>query len=123
MAPNKTAPAKARKKALSKSGKAPAKAGKKAVKFIKTAAKKTVKKAAKKVAGKVVRAAAKVMKAAVPPAPSPNTVFIPNVKVGLPFLRKGVPAEMFTALRQKVIREAGFDFLSVFGDMMRPRNF
>jgi peptidoglycan hydrolase-like protein with peptidoglycan-binding domain len=29
---------------------------------------------------------------------------------------------MFTALRKKVIREAGFDFLTVFGDMMRPRS-
>ncbi len=40
----------------------------------------------------------------------------------MPFLRKGVPAEMFTALREKVKREAGFDFLSIFGDIMRPRN-
>jgi hypothetical protein len=39
----------------------------------------------------------------------------------MPFLRKGAPATMFTVLRNKVIREVGFDFLSVFGDMMRPR--
>jgi hypothetical protein len=58
-----------------------------------------------------------------PKAPSPNTVFIKDVTVGMPFLRKGVPADMFSALRKKVIREAGFDFLSVFGDMMRARNF
>jgi hypothetical protein len=30
---------------------------------------------------------------------------------------------MFAALRQKVISEAGFDFLSNFGDMMRPKNY
>jgi hypothetical protein len=58
-----------------------------------------------------------------PKAPSPNTVFIKDVTVGMPFLRKGVPADMFAALREKVIREAGFDFLSVFGDMMRGRSF
>jgi hypothetical protein len=58
-----------------------------------------------------------------PKAPSPNTVFIEDVTVGMPFLRKGTPADMFLALRRKVIREAGFDFLSVFGDMMRARNF
>lgn len=57
-----------------------------------------------------------------PKAPSPHAVFIENVVVGMPFLREGQPAEMFVALRKKVIREAGFDFLSVFGDMMRPRN-
>ena len=59
-----------------------------------------------------------------PPAPpSPNTTFIPNVDVGLPYLRHGKPAEMFEVLRAKIIREAGFDFLSSFGDMMRGRNF
>jgi hypothetical protein len=57
-----------------------------------------------------------------PKAPSPNTVLIENVTVGMPFLRKGSPAKVFSTLRQKVIREAGFDFLSIFGDMMRPRN-
>jgi hypothetical protein len=41
----------------------------------------------------------------------------------MPFLRKGAPATMFTVLRNKVKREAGFDFLSVFGDMMRRRDF
>jgi len=30
---------------------------------------------------------------------------------------------MFTALREKIITAAGFDFLSSFGDMMRPQNF
>ena len=59
-----------------------------------------------------------------PKSPSPNTVLIENVnKEVMPFLRKGAPATMFTVLRKKVIREAGFDFLSVFGDMMRPRHF
>ena len=57
-----------------------------------------------------------------PKAPSPNTVLIENITVGMPFLRKGSPAKVFSTLRQKVIREAGFDFLSIFGDMMRPRN-
>ncbi|HEX8069491.1 MAG TPA: peptidoglycan-binding domain-containing protein [Pyrinomonadaceae bacterium] len=59
-----------------------------------------------------------------PPAPpSPFAVHIPNVTVGMPFLRRGKPAEMFAALRAKIIKEAGFDFLSVFGDMMRGKNF
>ena len=58
-----------------------------------------------------------------PKNPSPNTVLIEKIEVGMPFLRKGAPATMFTVLRSKVIREAGFDFLSVFGDMMRARNF
>ena len=56
-----------------------------------------------------------------PPAPSPNTTLIPNIQVGLPYLRTGKPADMFTALREKIIRVAGFDFLSIFGDMMRPK--
>lgn len=58
-----------------------------------------------------------------PPAPSPHTTLIPNIDVGLPYLRTGKPADMFTALREKIINVAGFDFLSKFGDMMRPRNF
>lgn len=59
-----------------------------------------------------------------PPAPpSPHTTLIPNVDVGLPYLRSGKPAEMFAALREKIIKEAGFDFLSIFGDMMRHQNF
>jgi hypothetical protein len=57
------------------------------------------------------------------PPPSPNTVLIPNVTAGLPYLRRGKPAEMFTTLRNKIINEAGFDFLNTFGDMMRPRGF
>lgn len=56
-----------------------------------------------------------------PKAPSPNVILVEKAEVGMPFLRKGVPFETFTALRGKVIREAGFDFLSKFGDMMRPR--
>jgi Putative peptidoglycan binding domain len=58
-----------------------------------------------------------------PKQPSANTVLIENIAVGMPFLRIGAPATMFTVLRNKVIREAGFDFLSIFGDMMRARNF
>src|SRR5262245_19104226 len=57
------------------------------------------------------------------PPPSPNTTQIPDIDVGLPFLRTGRPAERFTALRKKIITAAGFDFLSIFGDMMRPKNF
>jgi hypothetical protein len=60
----------------------------------------------------------------VPPKnPSPNTMLIENITVGMPFLRKGAPATMFGVLRKKVIKEAGLDFLSIFGDMMRGRNF
>lgn len=59
-----------------------------------------------------------------PPAPpSPRTTLIPDIDVGLPYLRSGKPADMFAALREKIIKEAGFDFLSSFGDMMRNRNF
>jgi hypothetical protein len=58
-----------------------------------------------------------------PSAPSENTTLIANVQVGLPYLRKGKPAEVFTALRDKIIKAAGFDFLSIFGDMMRPKGF
>jgi hypothetical protein len=58
-----------------------------------------------------------------PPAPSPQTTLISNIEVGLPYLRTGKPATMFTALREKIIKAAGFDFLSIFGDMMRPKNF
>ena len=57
-----------------------------------------------------------------PKPPSPNVEFM-DVKAGKPFLRKGVPADTFRALRQKVIGEAGFDFLDEFGDMMRSRTF
>lgn len=57
------------------------------------------------------------------PPPSPNTTFIPNIDVGLPYLRSGRPSERFTLLRAKIIKAAGFDFLSRFGDMMRPKNF
>lgn len=57
-----------------------------------------------------------------PKAPSPQVEFM-NVAVGMPFLRKGVPAESFRALRQKVIDEAGFDFLKTCGDMMRSKGF
>lgn len=58
-----------------------------------------------------------------PSPPSPFAVHIPNITVGMPFLRRGKPADMFEILRSKIIKEAGFDFLSVFGDMMRPKNF
>jgi Putative peptidoglycan binding domain len=58
-----------------------------------------------------------------PPPPSPNTTLITNIQVGLPYLRTGKPADRFKALREKIIKVAGFDFLSIFGDMMRPRDF
>jgi hypothetical protein len=58
-----------------------------------------------------------------PAAPSPFTVLIPNITVGMPFLRQGKPAQMFTLLRNKIIKDAGFDFLKTFGDMMRPKGF
>jgi hypothetical protein len=59
-----------------------------------------------------------------PPAPpSPNTTLISNITVGLPYLRTGKPADTFNALREKIISAAGFDFLSIFGDMMRHKNF
>lgn len=58
-----------------------------------------------------------------PTPPSPFAIHIPNIAAGMPFLRRGKPAEMFEILRSKITKEAGFDFLSVFGDMMRPKNF
>jgi len=59
-----------------------------------------------------------------PKPPSENTTLIPNVNSEvLPFLRSGKPAETFTLLRAKIIKLAGFDFLSIFGDIMRPKNF
>lgn len=119
MSPNKTAAAKS-SKASSKAGKKrPAKALKSTAK---KAGKKAAKKGSKKLSATSLKASAKAMKAP-PRPPSPNTIFIENITVGMPFLRKGVPTEMFTALRNKVKREAGFDFLSVFGDMMRARAF
>jgi hypothetical protein len=41
----------------------------------------------------------------------------------MPYLRRGKPAQLFFVLRDKIQRAAGFDFLSVFGDMMRPAGF
>ena len=136
--PGKKATAKARKassKAVRKSSKKAAgrvakKAAKKSTKSVKAVAKKASKKAAAravKAVAKAVKGAARAIKSSVakapPRPPSPNTVFIENITAPMPFLRKGVPAEMFAALRRKVIREAGFDFLSAFGDMMRGRGF
>ena len=57
-----------------------------------------------------------------PKPPSPNVEFM-DVQAGLPFLRTGVPADSFRALRAKVKSEAGFDFLDTFGDMMRSKTF
>jgi hypothetical protein len=49
---------------------------------------------------------------------------IPNITgTSMPFLRRGKPAEMFTILRNKIISDAGFDFLNAFGDVMRPQGF
>ena len=57
-----------------------------------------------------------------PKPPSPKTEFM-DVEVPMPFLRTGVPADQFRALRQKVKAEAGFDFLSKCADMMRSKSF
>lgn len=57
-----------------------------------------------------------------PKIPSPNVEFM-DVDAGMPFLRKGAPADSFRLLRAKVKAEAGFDFLNIFGDMMRSKNF
>jgi putative peptidoglycan binding protein len=58
-----------------------------------------------------------------PPAPSPFTSLISNITAGMPYLRSGKPADMFATLRQKIIKETGFDFLTTFGDMMRAQNY
>jgi len=57
-----------------------------------------------------------------PKAPSPQTEFM-DVEVGMAFLRKGVPADSFRVLRQKVKTDVGFDFLSKCADMMRSKGF
>jgi hypothetical protein len=57
-----------------------------------------------------------------PKAPSPKTEFM-DVETPMPFLRTGVPADQFRALRQKVKAEAGFDFMSKCSDMMRSKGF
>jgi hypothetical protein len=54
--------------------------------------------------------------------PSPRTEFM-DVVTSLPYLRSGVPADTFRALRAKVNAEAGFDFLAICADLMRHRNF
>jgi hypothetical protein len=46
-----------------------------------------------------------------------------DVVAGMPFLRKGVPADSFRQLRARVKADLGFDFLDEFGDMMRSKNF
>jgi len=59
-----------------------------------------------------------------PPSPSPSTTLITNIQLdGLPYLRTNRAAAKFIVLRNKIIKAAGFDFLSKFGDMMRPENF
>ena len=57
-----------------------------------------------------------------PKPPSPNVEFM-DVTAPMAFLRSGVPADSFRALREKVKAEAGFDFLDQFGDMMRSKSF
>src|SRR6476660_6848977 len=57
-----------------------------------------------------------------PKPPSANTEFM-DVDVGMPFLRTGVPADSFHALRQRVKADVGFDFLSMCADMMRSKTF
>lgn len=122
MSPAKRAPARKSAKASQKGSR------KRATKSTKPPAKKAAKKGVKKGSAKTAAASSKALSRsskamkAPPRPPSPNTVFIEGITAGMPFLRKGVPAEMFVALREKVKREAGFDFLNLFGDMMRPRN-
>lgn len=57
-----------------------------------------------------------------PKAPSPKTEFM-DVKAPMPFLRTGVPADQFRALRQKVKADVGFDFMDTCSDMMRSKTF
>src|SRR6185436_6925890 len=57
-----------------------------------------------------------------PRSPSPKTEFM-DVEVGMSFLRTGVPADSFRALRQKVKTDVGFDFLAKCADMMRSKSF
>ncbi len=45
-----------------------------------------------------------------------------DVDTSLPYLRCGLPAQSFQALREKVIEGAGFDFLAKAGDLMRPKH-
>lgn len=56
-------------------------------------------------------------------APSTKVRAIQNLVVGMAYLIAGVVADSFDALRADVIRLAGFDFLRVLGDMMRPASF
>ncbi|MEO6390822.1 MAG: peptidoglycan-binding domain-containing protein [Pyrinomonadaceae bacterium] len=56
--------------------------------------------------------------------PSPNTVYMPNIKgTSMPFLAKGPAADTFPPMRAAVLAGAGFDFLATLGDMMRPQHF
>jgi len=57
-----------------------------------------------------------------PKSPSPQAEFM-DVAAPLPYLRRGVPADSFRALRAKVLADAGFDFLATCADMMRRKNF
>lgn len=45
-----------------------------------------------------------------------------TVDAPMPYLRCGTPLRDFQALRDLVIKGAGFDFLSRCGDLMRPKN-
>lgn len=57
-----------------------------------------------------------------PKAPSPKVEFM-DIVAPMPFLRSGVPADTFRALRKKVKDDVGIDFLSTCGDMMRSKGF
>ncbi len=50
-----------------------------------------------------------------------NNLCYLNVNAPLPYLRRGKPTKQFEKLRRAVISGAGFDFLSICGDMLRLR--
>jgi hypothetical protein len=55
--------------------------------------------------------------------PNPKLAFIENIKVGGPFLLAEAVAPDFRLLRVEQTRLTGYDFLSVLGDMWRPKTF
>jgi hypothetical protein len=55
-------------------------------------------------------------------SPSPQTEYM-DVDSPWSYLRTGVPADTFRALRAKVIAAAGFDFLAKCADMIRSKTF
>ena len=82
--------------------------------------KRSSKKSSKKAAKKAVKKAAS-KKVATKKPPSPKLAVMPNVVVGMPYLRVGGPAESFPLLRAETLRLSGRDYLSQLADMFRPR--